>query len=317
MSRTIDPGVAVLLERINEMPSMSEGSPAQARQAFRALATISASVSPPPAVERVEDLTLPGAEGGLPARLYLPAGVPSPVPTLLFLHGGGFVIGDIESYDAQCRTLCSAVAAAVLSIEYRLAPEHPFPAAPEDAVAAAAWVLANVDRLGGDPERIAIGGDSAGGNLAAVAAQAMRGRDPGFAAELLLYPATDFGDEDRPSHRENAEGLFLTADDMDWFRSLYIGDGSIDDPRLSPLRGELAGLPPTVLITADLDPLRDDGEAYGDALEAAGVEVVRRRYDGLVHGFFAMGPFSVGAQRAVEQICSDLRKLLGGGPVGA
>ena len=232
------------------------------------------------------------------------------VPTLVFFHGGGFVIGDIDSYDSQCRLLCRDGGVAVLSVEYRLAPEDPFPAAPEDAIAVTAWALDNADRLGGDPDRVAVGGDSAGGNLAANATQALRDHQPVLAAQLLIYPVTDFTSE-RPSHEENGDGLFLTLDDMEWFRSLYVGDGPVDDPRVSPLLAEdLSGLPPAIVITAELDPLRDDGEAYAEALEEAGVPVTRRRFDSLIHGFFAMGTASKAAERAVEEVCKELANAL-------
>ena len=329
----LDAQISQLLEQINAAPPMSRGTPEAARDGFRKLTSAAAAFAPEVTVGSVEDLEVDGAEGRLPARLYRPPpesltsrpvgtssegtgreaedplGVIS-CPTLVFFHGGGFVIGDIASYDAQCRRLCRDARVVVLSVEYRLAPEDPFPAAADDAVAAAGWALANVDRLGGDPARIAIGGDSAGGNLAAVAAQALREAEPGFAAQLLIYPVTDFSSE-RPSHRENAEGLFLTADDMAWFRSLYVGDRDLSDPRISPLMAaDLGGLPPAVVITAEFDPLRDDGEAYAEALEAAGVPVRRRRFDGLIHGFFAMGTASTAALDAADEVCAELRELL-------
>jgi acetyl esterase len=157
---------------------------------------------------------------------------------------------------------------------------------------------------------VAVGGDSAGGNLAANATQALRGHEPGLAAQLLIYPVTDFSSE-RPSHTENGDGLFLTTDDMEWFRSLYLGDRPLDDPRVSPLLAEdLSGLPPAIVITAEFDPLRDDGEAYAEALEGAGVPVVKRRYASLIHGFFAMGTASRAAAEAVEEICGELKKAL-------
>jgi len=289
---------------------MSLGTGAEGRERFRRMSMAAAALGTPVEVGSVEDVEVPGAVGPLRARIYRP-GRSEPHPTLLFFHGGGFVVGDIDSYDGQCRTLCSEVGATVLAVEYRLAPEDPFPAAVEDAIAACEWVLGNVDDLGGAADRIVVGGDSAGGNLAAVVTQAMRGREPGLAAQLLIYPATDFS-SDRPSLEENAEGLFLTRDDMRWFESHYIGDpGPSDDPRVSPLLAEdLSGLPPAVVVTAELDPLRDDGEAYAEALETAGVQVIRRRYDGLVHGFFAMGTFSKVAKAANAELCADLRGLL-------
>jgi acetyl esterase len=321
----LDPQIAALLEQLNQAPPMSLGTPEQARASFRQMTVAAAAFGPEIEVGEIIDREVPGAAGPLPARLYKPTQDPpegtgreaeDPLgvdyPTLVFFHGGGFVIGDIASYDAQCRTLCRDGRTAVLSVEYRVAPEDPFPAAAEDAIAAAAWALDNAGDLGGDPDRVAVGGDSAGGNLAAVAAQALRGHEPALAGQLLLYPVTDFSEE-RPSVAENGEGLFLTGDDMRWFREKYIADASRTDPRASPLHAEdLSGLPPALVVTAEFDPLRDDGEAYAVALEAAGVPVVKLRFDGLIHGFFAMGTVSTAAASAIEEIGAELRKLLDG-----
>lgn len=309
----LDPQIASLLEGINALPPMSAGTVEEARESFRRLTSMAAAFEPPPEVGEVGDLEVAGAAGPLPARLYRPsasAAASGPVATLVFLHGGGFVIGDIDSYDAQCRALCDAADVAVLSVEYRRAPEDRFPAAAEDAVAAASWALEHAAELGGDPARVAVGGDSAGANLAAVAAQALRGSEPPLAGQLLLYPVTDFSSE-RPSHARNGEGLFLTGEDMEWFRLQYLGDAEPTDPRASPLLADdLAGLPPALVVTAEFDPLLDDGEAYADALEAAGVPVARERFDGLIHGFFALGSVSAAAAKAIERVCSDLRDLL-------
>jgi acetyl esterase len=200
----------------------------------------------------------------------------------------------------------------VVSVDYRLAPESPFPAGPEDALAGMEWVAAHVGELGGDAGRLAIGGDSAGGNLSAGVAQAWRGREPALVAQLLIYPVTDMLNE-RPSATENGEGLLLTRDDMEWFHGHYLGgdEDRRSDPRASPaLADDLSGLPPAIVVTAQYDPLRDDGDAYAAALEAAGVRVIHRRFDGLVHGFFALGAFSKAAGAAVDRVCDDLRELL-------
>ena len=306
----LDSQIAALLEQLNQAPPMSLGSVEDARSGFSQMVLAAASFSPEIEVGEITDIEVAGGAGPLPARLYRPLGAEGPIATLVFFHGGGFVIGDITTYDAQCRTLCREGRIAVLSVEYRVAPEDPFPAAADDAVAAGTWALDHAAELGGDPDRIAVGGDSAGGNLAAVAAQALRGHEPALAGQLLLYPVTDFSEE-RPSVTENGDGLFLTGEDMRWFRDKYIGEHSRTDPKASPLYAEdLSGLPPAVVITAEFDPLRDDGEAYADALETAGVPVVRRRFDGLIHGFFAMGTVSTAAANAVEEVGAELRDLL-------
>jgi acetyl esterase len=198
-----------------------------------------------------------------------------------------------------------------VNTEYRLAPEHPFPAAVEDALAVTRWVAESIGDLGGDAERLVVGGDSAGGNLSAVVAQQLRDGGPELAAQLLIYPATDLVTE-RPSHEENGKGYFLTIDEMEWFHENYLGASDAGrDPLASPLNADdLAGLPPAVIATAEFDPLRDDGEAYVEALEAAGVRVIHRRFDGLVHGFFGLGPWSQMADAAIRQVCADLRSLI-------
>jgi acetyl esterase len=240
----------------------------------------------------------PVTDGPVPMRIYRPAG--EPLGTLVFFHGGGFVIGDLESHDAQCRILCAKSEVVVVSVDYRLAPEHPFPAGLEDAEAALGWAMAN------EEGPFVVGGDSAGGNLAAVVAR------PELAAQLLIYPVTDMVTE-HPSIEENAEGLFLTREDMEWFHGHYLGGDEAlrSDPRASPaLRGDLKGLPPALIYTAEYDPLRDDGNAYAEALSAAGVKVVHRCFEGLIHGFFALGPVSQAAAGAVERVCEDLRDVL-------
>jgi len=313
----VDPQLVELLRRVGEAPPMSSNTPERARELFRRLNLFAASMHAPPEVGAVEDIAVDGADGPLRARAYRPrADDGGSVPTLAFFHGGGFTIGDLDSYDAQCRVLCDRIGAVVLSTDYRLAPEHPFPAAVEDALAATRWALAHVADLGSDPARVAVGGDSAGGNLSAVVAQQLRGEEPGLAAQLLIYPATDLVGE-YPSHEENGQGYFLTNDDMEWFHGNYLPEPSDgEDPLASPLHAsDLSGLPPAVIATAEFDPLRDSGDAYAAALRDAGVEVIHRRFDGLVHGFFAFGPFSQMADAAVGTLCDDLRGLLAEAPV--
>jgi acetyl esterase len=291
---TVDPQIAALLERVNAAPPTSSGTPEAGREAFRTMNMLAARFAPQVEVGSVED-----ASGGpVPMRIYRPSG--DPLGTLVFIHGGGFVIGDLDSYDAQCRLLCARVGVTVVSVDYRLAPEHPFPAAVEDALAAFDWVVEH------EQGPFVVGGDSAGGNLAAVTAQ-----NRSVAAQLLLYPTTDMSQE-RASVEENGEGLFLTRDDMQWFHGHYLGGDEAlrSDPRASPALGLLEGLPTTLIYTAQYDPLRDDGDAYAEALSAAGVKVVHRCFEGLIHGFFALGPLSQAAAAAVERVCDDLRDVL-------
>jgi len=304
----VDPSLVPLLELLNapQVPKLGEGTPEEARLNFRRFTVDARRPETLVPVASVADVTV----GTLPGRIYRPD-ADGPVPTIVFFHGGGFVIGDIDTHDDQCRWLCREVGAVVLSVGYRLAPESRWPGPVDDALAAVRWAADAVSRLGGDPARLVVAGDSAGGNLAAVVAQDCRDAGgPPLAAQLLLYPATDFVD-DYPSMTENAEGYFLTASDMAWFTVNYLPPG-VDpaDPRLSPLRGRLDGLPPAVVVTAEFDPLRDAGEAYAAALTRAGVRTVAHRFDGLIHGFFGLPTISPASEKAVRTICASLRDLL-------
>jgi acetyl esterase len=235
----------------------------------------------------VTDHVLPGPAGDLPARLYAPHAARAPAPLCVYFHGGGWAQCSIETHDASCRLLAHLAAVRVLSVEYRLAPEHPFPAPVDDAVAAYAHVAAHPERFGADPARLAVGGDSAGGNLAAVVALAARDdeaiADPAF--QLLIYPACDLAAK-APSVRTFADGFLLTEDDMDWYSRMYVTDGQRADPRVSPLRAaDVAGVAPAYVATCVPDPLRDEGEAYAERLRQAGVPVAVHRF-GQLHGFF-------------------------------
>ena len=234
---------------------------------------------------------------------------------LLYFHGGGWVIGNIESSDALCRILTNAAGCIVVSVDYRLAPEHPFPAAVDDAYHAAMWAAANAASFGGDPLRLAVGGDSAGGNLAAVVAQIARDRGkPAIRFQLLIYPVTDAAC-DTPSYSENADGYFLTRDAMQWFWNHYArSDADRNHPYASPLRASnLAGLPAALVITAEFDPLRDEGERYAERMRAAGTPVQLTRYDGMIHGFFAMGAMIDQGRTAIQQSAEAMRaKLVSG-----
>jgi acetyl esterase len=267
-------------------PPLSSLTPAEARIANNRLTSLCAGPVLPMA--RVDDRTIPGPRGPIPIRIYVPAEAPPSAPVLVYFHGGGFVIGDLAMVDEVCRRLAAGAACIVVSVEYRLAPEHRYPAPREDAYAATVWVAREAASFGGDPRRIAVGGDSAGGTLATVVALVARdSRGPSLAFQLLVYPGSD-RDMTRPSMIEFGRDYLLTADTMAWFwRNHYDGPRDRVDPYLAPLEaGDLAGLPPALVITAGFDPLRDGGELYAERLRAAGVPTELVRYDGMIHGFF-------------------------------
>jgi acetyl esterase len=239
-------------------------------------------------VHSVEDRTIPTPIGPIPVRVYQPSDATN-LPVLVFFHGGGWVACSLNTHDQLCRLLCDNVGCVVLSVDYRLAPETKFPGAVDDCVAAYDWATRHADEIGGDKARIAIGGDSAGGNLAAVMSQLARDGGPAIRFQLLIYPVTDH-EFTSVSMEENAEGYYLTRDAMRWFYDHYLNDPAEgDDPRVSPRRAtDLAGLPPAFVLTAQYDPLRDQGMAYADALHGAGNVVAMTMYEGLFHGFFSM-----------------------------
>ncbi|MEU4524167.1 alpha/beta hydrolase [Amycolatopsis sp. NPDC024027] len=260
----------------------------------------------------VREIAVPTPDGDVPATLYTPVGLPEESPLLVFFHGGGWVIGTRASHDNAVRFLAKHAGVRVLSIEYRLAPEFPFPAATEDALAAFDYAVAKAGDLGADPARIAVGGDSAGGNLAAVTAQqAVRRGGPVPAFQLLIYPATDFARRYR-SQDLFAENLFLTDVHMKWFEGHYVPEGTdLTDPRLSPLRADdLSGLPPALIVTAGFDPLRDEGEAYAEKLREAGVEVALRRHEDLIHGFINFTGVGTRFREALAEMAGALRQGL-------
>ena len=304
---TLDPEIAALLPLLSGAPPLDD--PITARAGFRLFTVDMRDKSTLAQVRSTEDTTYAAAEGPRPARIYRPE-ADGPTPTVLFIHGGGYVIGDLDTHDDHARLICNRTGSTVISIDYRLAPEHPFPAGYEDCTAALRHVLAQLDELGQDPTRIAVAGDSAGGNLSAGVAQYARDHGIPLKAQCLIYPGIDFTlDEDAyPSRVENAEGYFLTEVDMRWFREQY---QPADDPRADVHTGDLEGLAPAIVATAEYDPLRDEGEAYAALLEKAGVRTIAKRYDGLIHGFFGLGPFSAGAAKAADDICQDLKELLG------
>ncbi len=268
----------------------------------------------PTPVFATEDRTLPGPGGDIPVRVYRPAADSVPRPVLLWFHGGGFVLGSVESHDEPCRRLARACYAVVLSVEYRLAPEHKFPAGLDDCRAAFAWAAANAHEIGGDAARIAVGGDSAGGNLAAALSLACRdagGPQPGF--QMLVYPVTDAAMATR-SYELFAGGLFLTAERMAWFFDKYlVSPDQGSDPLVSPLKApDLSGLPPAHVITAGFDPLRDEGRAYAQRLEEAGVQVEHAEYPTMIHAFFSMAGVYGEASVATERAARAMRAAFAG-----
>jgi acetyl esterase len=303
---TLDPQIQLVLKAFERagIGAWSTLGPEGARTEVRRTAMLSAL--PIPEVRALE-LTVPGPAGDLPARRYdPPRAAAGPRPALLFFHGGGFVFGDLDTHDQLCRLLCLHSGATVVAVEYRLAPEAPFPCAVEDAIAAFAWVHEHSGELGLDPERIAVGGDSAGGNLSAVVAQqTVLAGDPAPAFQLLIYPAVDHEHDTRSAELFSA-GFFLVEEDMAWFGDSYAA--APGDVRGAPLLSEdLSGLAPAHIVTAGFDPLRDEGEAYAAALAEAGVPVALRRHDGLVHGFASMTSVSRTSRDAVIEMAGALR----------
>ncbi len=304
----LDPEIQLTLALLEKRgdPELETLPPVQGRAQTRRQAEVFAGIEIE--VGSVRDITVPGPAGPLPARHYAPAeAAPGPHPLLVFLHGGGFVIGDLETHDVPCRLICKHAGVHVLAIDYRLAPEHPWPAAVEDSVAAVRWALeGGAQQLGADPARVAVGGDSAGGNLSTIAAQEV----PGVFAQLLFYPTTD------ASHTGGsadlfADGFFLTREQMDWFAAQYLGtDFDPFDPRVSPQHGKLEGMPPAIVVTAGFDPLRDEGETYAHSLREAGVPVLLRRFPGLIHGFANMTGAAHVARDAVVETAGSFRAIL-------
>jgi|CXWL01.1.fsa_nt_gi acetyl esterase len=302
----IDPGVQSLLEQAAAMnlPSYDTLEPAQARAMYK----LARGGAPPEPVDRVEERTIPDPGGEIPVRVYAPASAKA-LPALVYYHGGGFVIGDLDTHDGLCRVLANRAQCCVISVDYRLAPESKFPAAADDGYAAAAYVHAHPAEFGIDPARMAVGGDSAGGNIAAVVALMARDRGgPPIVYQALIYPVTNHNFE-TASYRDNAEGYFLTTNTMRWFWGHYLN--SADDganPYASPLRAaSVAGLPPALVITAGFDPLRDEGESYADRLRAAGVTVKHSSYPGMVHGFAHMFELIPQGLDALDEVAGGLR----------
>jgi acetyl esterase len=322
----IDPGILSIAPLLAQMGPPLDGSvPVEEVRRATNLAQDTSSAIPIEYVVQIgstEDRVLAGPGGDLPIRIYRPE-TSGPVPTIVFFHGGGFILCNLNTHDSQVREICRHSEAVVVSVEYRLAPENPYPAGVEDCLFATRWAAENIAERGGDPAVLAVAGDSAGGNFAAVVAQLCRADGPRLSAQLLIYPVVDMRASDSetyPSMREHAEdGVLLTEASMRWFHSSYAPtDAVANDPRCSPILTEdLSGLPPAVIATAEYDPLRDEGELYADRLRDAGVPVELRRYDSLTHGFFGMRLISPASGVAVDEICGVFHGVLRGATVRA
>lgn len=310
----LDPPVAAILEGFNALPPLhfDGADPEVLREANRQMAA-QTPLSRPIEVGSVENTSVPGPAGDIPVRVYRPT-AGQPVPTVVFFHGGGWLAGDLDTHDDVARRLCRDVTAVVVSVHYRRVPENPYPAPLDDCLAATRWVADHIAEYGGRRDRLAVAGDSAGANAAAVIALAFRDDNQPLAAQLLAYPPTDFLG-DYPSITENADGYFLTKDLVTEIRRGYAGD----DPevrgswRISPLlAGDHARLAPAVVGTAQYDPLRDEGRAYAEALEKAGVDVFYRNYDGLIHAYLNLFGVSPAADAAVGEMFAELARRLSG-----
>ena len=310
----LDPDAAAVFRAFQEAgrPPYETVSPAEARELY--LKGRFVSNPEPPELASVEPLTIPSPAGSIPARVYTPTRLRKAgglAPGLVFFHGGGWVIGDLDSHDVVCRKLADEGELMVVSVDYRLAPEHKFPAAVDDAIASTKWIAENAKQFGIDASRLMVGGDSAGGNLAAVVAISARdGNGPDIAGQLLIYPAIDFA-MTHPSHKEPETSILLTHSVIRWFSDHYLnGAADVHDWRASPARAKtLIGLPPAYVLTAGADPLRDEGDEYARRLKEAGVAVTYRTFPGQFHGFFTMGKLLQQANVAAGEIGVWLKAL--------
>jgi acetyl esterase len=307
----LDPQAKSLLDFLGftTQPGIETLTPQAARDRFSALTDARKQMGANEPVQQVRDVRIPGPSGEIPVRMYTPD-VKTPAPVLIYFHGGGWVLGDLDSHDHVCRAIANSVPCVVASVDYRLAPEAKFPAAVEDSYAALEWIAANAGELGIDAGRIAVGGDSAGGNLAAVISLMARDRKgPKLVYQVLIYPATDMRMV-APSMEENSEGPLLTKAAMAWFIEHYLrGEKDKLDPLASPLlAADLTGLPAAFILTAECDPLRDEGEDYGQKLKSAGVPVEVKRYAGMPHGFFSFGAALIAAQESMADTTTRLSK---------
>ncbi len=309
----LDPLVKAFLDQMKAVPGpkMSEAGPEVARATFGALMQMVGPKDIP--VGKTENRVVPGAGGGVPIRVYSPVAAGSdPMPALVYYHGGGFVIGNIESHDGLCRMMANEGGFRVIAVDYRLAPEHKYPAAFDDAFAALGWVVANAAQIGVDANRIAVGGDSAGGALAAEVAQAAKAKGGhSVAAQMLLFPVTQIGEE-TSSLREFAVGYFLEKETLDWFYDCYLPPGAEkNDPKISPLRvKDASGLPPAYIMLGGFDPLHDEGMQYADKLRAAGVKVTVADHSDMVHCFIYLQAVLPQAHEALASAAKAVAGML-------
>lgn len=301
---SLDPQIAEIIEALDAgFPPVHTMSGAQARATIRSRFVASAS---PEEVGEVRDAHVHGPAGDIAVRIYRPVSSSGTVPTLVYAHGGGFVFCDLDSHDGLCRAITNLIPAVVIAVAYRLAPEHSWPAAAEDVFAVAQWAARNADALGGDASRIIVGGDSAGGNLAAAAALMARDRGaPALAAQVLIYPMIS-PKFDTDSYHRFGQGFYNPRPALQWYWDQYLPSAADrEHPYAAPLNADLRGLAPAIVVTAGHDPLRDEGRAYGDALERAGVATTRLEYDGGIHGFMTMPMLDL-AQQARKDVCEHL-----------
>jgi acetyl esterase len=305
----VDPQIQALLERGTGVPATHTLPVGEARRLYEARVAV---MAPPAEVAAVAERSIEGPAGPIRLRIYIPKGQ-GPFPLMVFFHGSGFVLCSLDTHDGMCRNLATGIGCVVVSVDYRLAPEHKFPAGPDDCLAATRWAAAHAAELGADASRIIVAGDSAGGNMAAVTA--LRVRDEGgppLRGQMLLYPVTDYHSPGTPSYEENADGYGLTRDTMKWFWAHYLnGTADADHPHASPLRApNLSGLPSAYVLSAEYDPLRDEAERYGERLRAAGVPVEITRRAGMNHGFMFWVGLVGGADAAMADACTWGRRVL-------
>lgn len=305
----VDPQIQVLLDKGAGVPATHTLSVAEARRQYEARIAV---MAPAPEMADVSERHIDGPGGPLRLRIYRPAGS-GPLPLIVFFHGSGFVLCNLDTHDGMCRRLAAGIDAVVVSVDYRLAPEHKFPAGPDDCLAATRWAAANAAALNADPSRLMLAGDSAGGNMAAVTALRLRDEGgPALSGQILLYPVTDYHEPGTPSYEENAEGYGLTRQTMRWFWNHYLNDAAeADNPWASPLRHpDLGGLPPAFIVSAEYDPLRDEAERYGERLRAAGIPAEVTRCAGMNHGFMFWCGRVDGADAAMAQTCDWARRTV-------